>query len=324
MGAIVTVRRCSVALVGWSRAGFVEGRAAVAEALAYVMGQWRIADHGGAALASGHLEGLRATIRFMLWRWPYLEALGYRRLVFLDIQRFSLEVLLYAVAWVACAAIFMQISRQKEALQTSELKQQLSVAHLRALQMQLEPHFLFNTLNAITTLVELGRPKEAVETLAHLNAILKSTLVRSTPEKVSLAQELAVVESYLAIEQIRFADRLRVEMTIDPDALDGLVPCFLLQPIVENAIRYGISQLEQDGVIHAKIERNGSRLLLSIRDNGPGLQSTSQQPGYGIGLRNTEERLSHFYASDYRLSVREPEAGGFEVSITIPYERAMF
>src|SRR6202035_4347447 len=111
-------------------------------------------------------------------------------------------------------------------MRSLELQRQLSTAHLRALQMQLEPHFLFNTLNAITTLVELGRQKAAAEMLNHLNAILKSTLSRRTPEKVPLSQELELVGNYLAIEQVRFADRLRVQFDVDPCAIDGLVPCF--------------------------------------------------------------------------------------------------
>lgn len=241
----------------------------------------------------------------------------------LDVNRFGMELLLYGFVFGITGVVQSQIRVQHEAMKSLELQRQLSAAHLRALQMQLEPHFLFNTLNAITTLVELGRQKEAAAMLSHLNAILKSTLVQSTPERVSLAQELAVVENYLAIEQIRFADRLRVEMTVDPRALDGLVPCFLLQPIVENAVRHGISQLEEDGVIHASIERRGDLLHLSIRDNGPGMQSNPQCAGHGIGLRNTEDRLAHFYPKNYGFSSGDAESGGFEVSITIPYERAM-
>ena len=277
---------------------------------------------GGGLIAFLHLEALQTTILLMIWRWPYLDTIGYRKLVFLSSERLALELLLYVLAWAASAAIYMQIVAQKEKLKTAELKQQLSSSHLQALQMQLEPHFLFNTLNAITTLVKLGRHEEAIETLFHLNSILKSTLVQSTPQKVSIAQELAVVENYLAIEQVRFADRLRVEMKIDPAALNGLVPCFLLQPIVENAIRHGISQCEDNGVIFASIEREGNRLHLTVRDNGPGLLSKPLEPGHGIGLKNTEDRLAHFYPEVYRLTAKPGKTGGFEVFIVIPYEQA--
>lgn len=276
----------------------------------------------GVVVALAHVGLLHELIRWMVFVWPYLKKLGFERLVFFEPGRIALDVLLYMVVWGACAASRTQIARQREAVQTSELKEQLSAAHLSALQMQLEPHFLLNTLNAITALVEDGCKDEASQTLAHLNEILKSTLGRETPEKVTMAQELAVVEHYLAIEQIRFADRLRVEMSIDPDALDSMVPCFLLQPIVENAIRHGISPLQNAGLIQASVERDGDMLHLSVRDNGPGLTNKANR-GHGIGLRNTEGRLAHFYPQKYKFASGDGQSGGFEVSITIPYERAM-
>jgi LytS/YehU family sensor histidine kinase len=187
--------------------------------------------------------------------------------------------------------------------------------------MQLEPHFLFNTLNAITTLVELGRQREASEMLRHLNSILKSTLASRTPEKVPLSQELELVGNYLAIEQVRFADRLRIEINVDPTAVDGLVPCFLLQPIVENAIRHGIAQCESEGLVEASAIREGDELHVRIRDTGPGLVYT-QQRGHGIGLSNTRERLDHFYQDGYKMWAHPLSSGGFEVAITIPYERS--
>ncbi|MFZ0585299.1 MAG: ATP-binding protein, partial [Candidatus Sulfotelmatobacter sp.] len=134
------------------------------------------------------------------------------------------------------------------------------------------------------------------------------------------AQELEIVESYLAIERVRFADRLRVDMNLDPNALDGLVPCFLLQPIIENAIRHGIAQCENDGCIQTSAKRVGTHMQLEVRDNGPGLNGKSH-PGFGIGLSNTRERLNHFYQDDFELRASQPTSGGFEVLITIPYER---
>ena len=158
--------------------------------------------------------------------------------------------------------------------------------------------------------------------LSHLNAILKSTLKRTTPEKVPLSQELEIMENYLAIEQVRFADRLRIEIKVDPSALDGLVPCFLLQPIVENAIRHGIAHCENEGLVEASARRDGSMLHLRVRDTGPGLNAHSQ-PGHGIGLKNTRERLAHFYQDAYDMSAEPLESGGFEVAIAIPYERSV-
>jgi LytS/YehU family sensor histidine kinase len=215
--------------------------------------------------------------------------------------------------------IQFQLRAQVDAMEALSLQRQLSTAHLRALQMQLEPHFLFNTLNAITTLVELGRQKEAAEMLQHLNSILKSTLTRDTPQKVPLSQELELVENYLAIEQVRFADRLRVEIKVDPRAVDGLVPCFLLQPIVENAIRHGIANCESEGMVEASATRNGDLLHVLVRDTGPG-RISAQPNGHGIGLKNTRERLAHFYPAGYQMEAQPLHSGGFEVSITIPYE----
>jgi Histidine kinase len=239
----------------------------------------------------------------------------------LSINRLGIELLLYGFVFATTGVIQFQIRAQRDAIQSLELQKQLSAAHLRALQMQLEPHFLFNTLNAITTLVELGRQKAAAEMLKHLNSILKSTLTRTTPEKVPLSQELEFVGNYLAIEQVRFADRLRIEINVDPRAIDGLVPCFLLQPIVENAIRHGIAHCENKGLVEASARREGDFLHVMVRDTGPE-RIHIKQNGHGIGLRNTRERLEHFYPDGYEMRAQPLGAGGFEVAITIPYERA--
>jgi signal transduction histidine kinase len=237
-----------------------------------------------------------------------------------NVNRYGIEILVYGFVFGIIGVIQSQIRAQREAMRSLELERQLSAAQLRALQMQLEPHFLFNTLNAITTLVELGRQAQAVEMLGHLNAILKSTLKRTVPEKVPLAQELEMVENYLAIEQVRFADRLRIEIKVEPSALDSLVPCFLLQPIVENAIRHGIAHCESDGLVEASARRDGDTLRLSVRDTGVGLNGEAKT-GNGIGLRNTRERLAHFYQEAFDMQALPLATGGFEVAIGIPYER---
>jgi sensor histidine kinase YesM len=239
----------------------------------------------------------------------------------LDINRFGLEILIYGFLFGMIGILHHQIRSRREAMKALELQKQLSTAQLRALQMQLEPHFLFNTLNAITTLVETGRQSEAAQMLAHLNAILKSTLKRTTPEKVLLSQELEIVENYLAIEQVRFADRLKIEIRAEPAALNSLVPCFLLQPIVENAIRHGISHCEDDGLVKASARRSGNLLHIEVRNSGTASNGRSES-GNGIGLRNTRERLAHFYQDAYEMKTQPLDTGGFEVAITIPYERA--
>jgi Histidine kinase len=274
----------------------------------------------GSALGLAHLLLLRsAGLAFAGW-----EADGPTHEMWnslLNRNRFGIEFLIYGFILGMTGIIQFQIRAQREAMRALALQKQLSAAHLRALQMQLEPHFLFNTLNAITTLVELNRQKVAAEMLRHLNSILKSTLANTTPQKVPLAQELEFVGNYLAIEQVRFADRLRVQIDVDPGAVDGLVPCFLLQPIVENAIRHGIANCENEGLVEASATRIGDSLHVLVRDSGP-VQANGQQNGHGIGLKNTRDRLAHFYPDGYQMMAQPLRTGGFEVAITIPYERA--
>jgi len=269
-------------------------------------------------LGLAHLALLQQMLNFAARHWPaWAPAMDY-----FNLMRFGFEFLLYGFVLGFSGLLHVQSQAQRGAMRSLELEKQLSQAQLKALQMQLEPHFLFNTLNAVTTLVELGRNQEASETLGHLNTILRTTLQRNTPEKVPFAQELQVVESYLAIQQVRFADRLRVQFHTTPEALDGLVPCFILQPIIENAIRHGISHRESDGLLETSVERIGDKLSLRVRDNGPGLNGSSKQSnGHGIGMRNTRERLSYFYPGAYDFVAVEPETGGYEVTIRIPYER---
>lgn len=268
-----------------------------------------------------HLGVLEGAARLIARLGSAAVKAEYGGLDFFCLPRFGIELLMYGLCWFACAAVITQLMAQCDSMRSLELERQLSSAHLRALQMQLEPHFLFNTLNAVTTLVELGRKEQALETLEHLNTVLKLVLKRNTPSKVPLAQEMEVLESYLAIEQVRFADRLRVDINLDPNTLDGLVPCFLLQPIVENAIRHGIACCEDSRRIETSAQRIGTRMRLQVRDNGPGPNGKSVR-GFGLGLSNTKERLSHFYQNDYEFRAFQPESGGFQVSITIPYEKA--
>lgn len=279
--------------------------------------------HGliGVAVVTLHLGFLQETTQLIVRVGPEAVKAEYRGLEFFSLPRFGMEVLMYYLCWLACAAVNTQFVAQRDSMRSLQLERQLSSAHLRAVQMQLEPHFLFNTLNAVTTLVELGRREQALETLEHLNTVLKLVLKRNTPSKIPLAQELEVLESYLAIEQVRFADRLRVDINLDPDTLDGLVPCFLLQPIVENAIRHGIARCEDGGWIETSAQRVGTRMRLQVRDNGPGTNGRCAS-GFGVGFTNTKERLAHFYEDDYEFRAFQPESGGFQVSITIPYEKA--
>jgi hypothetical protein len=268
-----------------------------------------------------HLALLQKLVNVSATLWPGTAP----PLNYFTLARFGFELLLYGFVLGFSGLLHVQSRAHIDAMRSLELEKQLSQAQLKALQMQMEPHFLFNTLNAVTSLVDLGRNQEASETLAHLNTILRKTLQRSTPEKITFSQELQVVESYLAIQQVRFADRLRVKIETTPEALEGLVPCFILQPIIENAIRHGISRLEGDGLLETSVERIGDKLQLRVKDNGPGLTPSPGVPsatsGHGIGMQNTRDRLSYFYPGAYNFLAAEPATGGYEVTIQIPYER---
>ena len=239
-----------------------------------------------------------------------------------SLWRYGIEIVIYASIYGLAGFLFVQSRAQLTAMQRMALERQLTEAQLKALQMQMEPHFLFNTLNAITSLVAQDRNQEAMTTLAHLNTILRMTLQRKAPEKVPFAEELRVVESYLAIQQVRFAGRLEVRIDTTPDALDGLVPSFLLQPIVENAIQHGIAPLASGGLVETDVKRVGNMLWMQVRDNGCGLSGSSGTKGHGIGIRNTRERLAYFYPGAHEFHVSASADGGYQVTIQIPYERA--
>jgi sensor histidine kinase YesM len=239
-----------------------------------------------------------------------------------SLNRFGLDLAIYGCVYGLSAVWYAQYHAQEATVQTLELERRLTQAQLKALQMQMEPHFLFNTLNAITSLMVQGRNKEAIKTMTHLNNILRTTLQRKAPEKVPFAEELRVVESYLAIQQVRFAGRLEVKIDATPEAMDGLVPCFLLQPIVENAIQHGIAPLEAGGLIETHVKRVGDMLWMEVKDNGCG-PIGSDTKGHGIGMQNIRERLAYFYPDAYEFHAVAPVGGGYEVTIQIPYERAM-
>jgi len=274
----------------------------------------------GPALAFGHCWVLQRTVELMVRWWPQIGPAGYSALWYLTWNRFFFELLIYGFAFAVVGMVRLKLVSQGEQVRALELEKQLSEARLRALEMQIEPHFLFNTLNAIASLVELGRREQAIAMLERLNAILHRTLRRDTPGRIRVAQELELLDDYLAIEQTRFSDRLRVDMAIDPEALGGMVPCFLMQPLVENAIRHGISRSEDGGSIHVSVAREGARLRFAVRDSGAGVNGQAVE-GHGIGLSNTRERLAHFYGGEFAMRAEPLAAGGFEVAVELPYER---
>lgn len=216
--------------------------------------------------------------------------------------------------------------REKQALRlelhTAQLESQLAHAQLSTLKMQLQPHFLFNTLNAIMVLVRQQKGKQAEEMLARLGDLLRCVLEDVDAQEVSLRRELEYLELYLSIEQVRFADRLRAEISADQSILDAAVPQMALQPIVENAIRHGIGRSSAAGRIQIKARRLEDRLEIQVSDDGPGLADKKPRDGNGIGLSNTRARLRQLYGDKGTLSVENGERGGVVVTMLLPYHPA--
>jgi two-component system, LytTR family, sensor kinase len=215
-------------------------------------------------------------------------------------------------------------AKEREAL-TARLAAQVAEARLGALRMQLHPHFLFNSLNAITVLVRDQDTVAAGRMLDLLSDVLRQVLRADQSHEVSLADELRFLERYLAIEQVRFSDRLQVRFDVDDSLLDAAVPEFLLQPLVENALRHGIAKRADAGTVDVSARRDGESLVLSVRDNGPGPDPQGQRresSGNGLGLANIRERLTTLYGTRGRLELRarpESDGGGTSATVTIPF-----
>ena len=192
-------------------------------------------------------------------------------------------------------------------------------ARLQALRYQLNPHFLFNALNGVSTLVTEERTREATDMLAELSDFLRLTLERDDEAEVPLADEVEFVRRYLAIEQVRFGDRLRVAVDVEPGVLAAPVPALVLQPLVENAVKYAVAPREAGGRIAVEARRDGEALLLAVSDDGPGLGSgDGAADGLGVGLANVRDRLREQYGDEGRVEATRAEGGGLRVELRLP------
>jgi two-component system LytT family sensor kinase len=189
---------------------------------------------------------------------------------------------------------------------------------LEVLRNKLNPHFLFNTLNAISTMALQRDHERVTQSLGLLGDMLRATLDDSLPQEIPLARELDLTDKYLALQRIRFGDRLRVERQIDPRSLDALVPSMLLQPLIENAIVHGVGAKPGDGWVKIETRPVDGQLVLTVSDSGNGFAAI---PGNGIGLANTRERLSTLYGAAQRLALRSLPGAGAQVTIEIPLRR---
>jgi LytS/YehU family sensor histidine kinase len=238
-------------------------------------------------------------------------------------MRAAPDILIYLATMSVCVAFAHFRQSQQRARLALELEAQLAQSQLHALRMQINPHFLFNTLNAISTFVHTA-PQTADEMITDLGEMFRATLEASEGAEIALSQEMDLLSRYLSIERRRFGERLQVEKDISPELAGALVPALILQPLVENAIRHGIEPKTGVGRIAIRGCRRGSDILLSVCDNGTKevkYPLAHKNGRHSIGLANVQERLQRLYGREQLLSVEKGELGGWKVELKIPFHR---
>jgi sensor histidine kinase YesM len=236
------------------------------------------------------------------------------------------SIVLTLTLLVAWSALYYSINYylllEEQSDRLLRLEHQASSAQLAMLRYQLNPHFLFNTLNSISTLVLLKQTDRANAMLSRLSSFLRYTLVNEPTGAVTVAQEVETLKLYLEIEKMRFEDRLRPRFDIDPNVARARLPSLLLQPLVENAIKYAVTPQEEGADIEVSARLNIDRVMLTVRDTGPGAEDhwVKAQQSTGVGLANIRDRLAQAYGADHRFETESNIKGGFRVTIEIPYQ----
>jgi two-component system LytT family sensor kinase len=264
----------------------------------------------------------------LIWREPIFSLRFLQNLHQRLIGRLPIDVIIY---WTIVGAGYafeyyrrfreQQLQAARLELLATQLETQLVQAQLQALKMQLHPHFLFNTLHAISALMD-DDVRGARRMIARLSELLRLTLESAGQQEVSLRQELDALERYLEIEQVRFQDRLTVQLAVAPETLDASVPNLVLQPIVENAIRHGIAPRSSAGRIEIRADRRDGMIELQVIDDGPGLSPGDEEFKEGIGLANTRARLRQLYGDEHRIEIKDADGGGLVVKLSIPFRQA--
>ncbi len=297
--------------LGWfeSRWGWAVGRHLLMGAI--IMGLFHLLV-AGRVLLSNHLPVsflpvVLADLR-RIEGWSYLPILGYLLLI----------LAAYAVSFYRQWQEGRQLTAQLQ-VANARLETKLVRASLDALKMQLHPHFLFNTLNSITSLIRNNRTQEAEDIVAGLGELLRRSLDHKQESMDALEHELAFLRRYFEIECIRFQDRLAVEFDIDPSCLRARVPSLLLQPLAENAMKHGISKDPAARLLRISARRDGTRLLLTVYNDGPALPKADTDLGRGIGMANTRARLQMLYGDEARLWLRDNTPHGVRAEIILPF-----
>jgi len=280
-----------------------------------------ISIHVGALAAIGLVSAAwEAALTFFLNPWSQTTPMD--PFIMLWLSKFSYGLLSSVIVYGLIAAITIVVdSRERMARQhteTARLNEQLSSARLGALRQQMEPHFMFNTLNAIAGLVRDNRNDAAVSMIVGLSDFLRRAADDSNRPLVELAEEVEYLKRYLEIQQVRFAARLQVQLEFPPDLLRASVPNLVLQPLVENAIKHGIAKRAKGGTIRVAAARLNERLRLSVYNDGPKVPARWDGTCGGIGLSNLRARLEILYGGGFDLDLRNVGTGGVEVLVLLP------
>lgn len=243
------------------------------------------------------------------------------RYIFTDLVTYAAAVAIYYAVEYHTGFRRSALAAAEAEARAARLQRDAAVARMQALRAELNPHFLFNSLNAVAGLVRRAEPDAAVQMIARLGDLLRTTLDREMPLEVSLSEELELLRQFVDIELVRFGDRLRVTWEIDGEARPALVPPLILQPLVENALRHGVSRRTGAALLRISARRVGPQLELCVRDTGDGLAaSAGLPPREGIGLSNTRARLAELYGADAaRLDLEEVPGGGVRAKVLLPF-----
>jgi two-component system LytT family sensor kinase len=254
---------------------------------------------------------------------PYADAAPHPPFVHLWFDKFYNGILSSLVLYATILAVgYVADSRERLAFQQTEaarLSEQLAKAQLNALRRQIEPHFLFNTLNAVAGLVREGRNDAAVSMIAGLSDFLRRVLEDSTRQQVPLGEEIEFAQKYLDIQKVRFAERLQLSVDVPAELYPAQVPSLILQPMVENAVKHGIAKRARGGAIRIAASRQNGMLTLSVCNDGPSLPADWEMNRSGIGMSNVRTRLHGLYGDAFELSMKNQAAGGVEVLVSLPF-----
>ena len=254
---------------------------------------------------------------------PYANSSPAEPFVHLTLHKFYNGTLSFVVLYAAILTVgYLLDSSERLTLQRTEaarLGEQLSKAQLNALRQQIEPHFLFNTLNAVSGLVREARSDEAVRMIVALSDFLRRTLEDSSRQEVPLSEELEFAQKYLDIQKVRFADRLRFNIDVPEELYSARVPSLILQPMIENAVIHGIAKRAQGGMIAITASNSNGRLTLTVSNDGPNLPADWNITRAGIGISNVRLRLQTRYRDMAELSIRDQASGGVVATVTLPF-----